>query len=142
MLPVRSANVLSYETPPLALVPTVPVGMPSVTLRVEDEFPTRERGDESSATGDREAINHMWSFLSMLGGLPGTFSSALTPPTASKSRGSFFGTRQKNLQVCSNSKGMRLHVRQIKDRIKRLANDRGYREQFLRPLEFPVERYW
>jgi hypothetical protein len=35
-----------------------------------------------------------------------------------------------------------LHFRRIRDRIKRLANDPGYRERFLRPLEFPVERYW
>jgi hypothetical protein len=35
-----------------------------------------------------------------------------------------------------------LHVRRIRDRIKRLANDPAYRGRFLRPLEFPVERYW
>jgi hypothetical protein len=35
-----------------------------------------------------------------------------------------------------------LHVRRIRDRIKRLANDSEYRERFLRPLDFPVERYW
>ena len=35
-----------------------------------------------------------------------------------------------------------LHVRRIKDRIKRLANDPHYRRAFLRPLKFPVERYW
>jgi hypothetical protein len=35
-----------------------------------------------------------------------------------------------------------LHVRRVKDRIKRLANDARYRERFLRPLEFPLERYW
>jgi hypothetical protein len=35
-----------------------------------------------------------------------------------------------------------LHVRQIRDRMKRLLNDREYRRQFVRPLGFPVERYW
>lgn len=35
-----------------------------------------------------------------------------------------------------------LHLRRIKDRMKRLANDSEYRRQFLRPLDFPVERYW
>jgi hypothetical protein len=35
-----------------------------------------------------------------------------------------------------------LHVRRVKDRIKRLANYARYRERFLRPLEFPLERYW
>src|SRR5262245_23605113 len=35
-----------------------------------------------------------------------------------------------------------LHVRRIRDRIKHLANDREYRRRFLRPLEFPVQRYW
>jgi hypothetical protein len=35
-----------------------------------------------------------------------------------------------------------LHVRRIRDRIRRLANDPDYRGRFLRPLEFPVERYW
>ena len=35
-----------------------------------------------------------------------------------------------------------LHIRRLKDRIKRLANDPEYRERFKRPLEFPLERYW
>ena len=35
-----------------------------------------------------------------------------------------------------------LHVRRIRDRMKRLVNDREYRGRFLRPLEFPVKRYW
>jgi hypothetical protein len=35
-----------------------------------------------------------------------------------------------------------LHFRQIKDRMKRLANDPEYRGLFLRPVRFPVKRYW
>jgi len=35
-----------------------------------------------------------------------------------------------------------LHVRRIRDRMKRLVNDREYRARFLRPLKFPVERHW
>jgi hypothetical protein len=35
-----------------------------------------------------------------------------------------------------------LHFRQIRDRIKRLANDPEYRARFLQTLKFPVERYW
>jgi hypothetical protein len=35
-----------------------------------------------------------------------------------------------------------LHVRRLRDRLKRLANDAEYRGRFLRPLEFPIERHW
>jgi hypothetical protein len=35
-----------------------------------------------------------------------------------------------------------LHVRRIRDRIKRLASDPDYRRRFLLPLKFPVERHW
>ena len=35
-----------------------------------------------------------------------------------------------------------LHVRKIKDRMRRIATDGTYRSQFLRPLRFPVERHW
>jgi hypothetical protein len=35
-----------------------------------------------------------------------------------------------------------LHVRRLKDRIKRLARDREYRSKFIQPLDFPIERYW
>jgi hypothetical protein len=35
-----------------------------------------------------------------------------------------------------------LHVRRIKDRLRRIANDEEYRSRFLRQLRFPVERHW
>ncbi len=36
----------------------------------------------------------------------------------------------------------RLHITQIKSRFTKIATDDEYREQFLRPLKFPLERYW
>ena len=38
--------------------------------------------------------------------------------------------------------GDTLHIRRIKDRMRRIANDAEYRSQFLRPLEFPIQRHW
>jgi hypothetical protein len=35
-----------------------------------------------------------------------------------------------------------LHIKRIKDRFAKIAKDRAYRRQFIRPLEFPIERYW
>jgi hypothetical protein len=35
-----------------------------------------------------------------------------------------------------------LHVRRIKDRMRRIAKDAAYRARFVRPLSFPVERHW
>jgi hypothetical protein len=35
-----------------------------------------------------------------------------------------------------------LHVKRIKDRLAKIAKDRMYRNKHLRPLEFPIERYW
>jgi hypothetical protein len=35
-----------------------------------------------------------------------------------------------------------LHVRKIKQRLSRIAKDSGYRKKHLRPLRFPLKRYW
>jgi hypothetical protein len=35
-----------------------------------------------------------------------------------------------------------LHFRRIKDRMWRIAKDAEYRERFLQPLDFPVQRHW
>jgi hypothetical protein len=35
-----------------------------------------------------------------------------------------------------------LHVRQIKDRIRKILSDRGYRAKHLCDLQFPLERYY
>jgi hypothetical protein len=35
-----------------------------------------------------------------------------------------------------------LHIKRLKQMMARLAKDREYRQRFLRPLEFPLERYW
>jgi hypothetical protein len=35
-----------------------------------------------------------------------------------------------------------IHIRRLKDRLRRLAADSEYRRRFLRPLEFPIERHW
>lgn len=35
-----------------------------------------------------------------------------------------------------------IHVKRIKDRLAKLAKDCDYRRQFLRPLQFPIERHW
>ena len=35
-----------------------------------------------------------------------------------------------------------LHIRRIKDRMRRVAADGEYRSRFQRPLRFPVERHW
>ena len=35
-----------------------------------------------------------------------------------------------------------LHVRKIKQRMAKLAKDPTYRSRFLKPLEFPIERFY
>ena len=35
-----------------------------------------------------------------------------------------------------------LHIRKLKDRIKRLAKDGEYRNRYLCPLKFPIQRNW
>ena len=40
------------------------------------------------------------------------------------------------------TEGRALHIRKIKDRLRRLAGDAEYRRRFVRPLEFPIERHW
>lgn len=34
------------------------------------------------------------------------------------------------------------HLSKVRLRMTKLAKDREYRKQFLRPLKFPLERYW
>jgi hypothetical protein len=34
-----------------------------------------------------------------------------------------------------------LHIKRIKDRMRKIARDERYRERFLRPLQFPLQRY-
>jgi hypothetical protein len=35
-----------------------------------------------------------------------------------------------------------LHITKLKDRMIKLVRDESYRMQFLRELQFPLERYW
>jgi len=35
-----------------------------------------------------------------------------------------------------------LHLSKLRDRQRKLAQDGAYRERWLQPLEFPIERHW
>lgn len=35
-----------------------------------------------------------------------------------------------------------LHVSKLRDRERKVARDAGYRQRWLQPLAFPLERYW
>jgi hypothetical protein len=54
----------------------------------------------------------------------------------------FFWNESMSKTGLAEFRGQRLHIRQIKSRLAKIAKDPRYRKQFLRPLQFPLERHW
>lgn len=76
--------------------------------------------------------DRLWHFLVWHGTANGVYAQRIF----------FWDDRKTETGFVELSQGQTLHVSKIRDRQRKLARDKAYRETWLQPLEFPIERHW
>lgn len=80
----------------------------------------------------RDPDGRSWHFLVWHGSLENGYSQRIF----------FWDDTRSETGIIALDDGATLHVTRIRDRQRKIARDPAYRAKWLRPLDFPVERYW